>query len=242
MVAVLLRDCFRTVSPEQSRYSTGMGLSTVFTSPASRADSSSSRVIDRRWHGAGTGYAPRGCSLLAVLFVALGAAYAGAQPPEPAAYLDDLDEDPALIRTGEPIEERVREFLVPLGAIQKVRGVWRPDESERVSGQRLAYTWRVEEGFRAEEFVDMLDARLAEDPAAKVIFSCDARACGSSVQWANRIFRERVLYGRQESQRYRAYKLERDGREYRLLVYGSARTTDRQYVRAELLTREADDQ
>lgn len=173
---------------------------------------------------------------LVAAWLLLAASYALAQAPQqPLTYLEDLDADPALDRTDPPLEQRAREFLVPLGAIQKVRGVWAPDDSERVTGERVAYTWRVQEGFRAEEFVLALDARLEEDAGASAMFTCEARACGSSVQWANRIFQERMLYGRQESQRYRAWRIERGGSEYRLLVYGSARTTDRQYLRAELI-------
>ena len=80
-------------------------------------------------------------------------------------------------------------------------------------------------------------------------FACEARACGSSVQWANRIFGERLLYGTEVSQRYRAFRLRTpadDGEgtpigseegvaEARLLIYASARSSDRQYLRVELL-------
>ena len=219
-----------------------MGLSTELLPSASRDDRFSPRSFFERVRGTDAEAPGAIMPLLALLLIALVAGRSVAQPTEPAAYLERLDADPALMRTGEPIDEYVREFLVPLGAIQKIRGVWRPEKSERVTGQRLAYTWRVEEGFRAEEFVDALGERVAEDPDAAVVFSCDARACGSSVQWANRVFHERILYGTQESQRYRVYRLARGDSNYLLLVYGSARSSNRQYVRVELLAPGNDDQ
>jgi len=66
------------------------------------------------------------------------------------------------------------------------------------------------------------------------LFSCDGRACGQGVQWANRVFHQRELYGREDLQRYRVYSLEGDS-SYRLVVYGAERTLDRQYLHVDLL-------
>lgn len=149
----------------------------------------------------------------------------------------------------------VKKKLVPLGAMQKVRGVWAPEVSERVNGELSRATWRLADGFQSRELVDELDAVLASDPNVSLIFSCDARACGSSSQWANRIFGERLLYGVEASQRYRAYAVssategsgvENDSSaegdkqrgapmDYRLLVYGSSRGSSRQYLRVEVI-------
>jgi len=129
----------------------------------------------------------------------------------------------------------VADYLVPLGAIEKIRGVWSPRRSERLSGVLQSYTWRVLDGYTAAEMVEEFDELLAQSEAADQRFACDARACGSSVQWANRIFHQRLLYGTEVSQRYRVYDLENTGERYRLLIYGSARSTDRQYFHAEVL-------
>ena len=79
---------------------------------------------------------------------------------------------------------------------------------------------------------------LAELEAAvkggQLLFSCEGRSCGQGVQWANRVFGERVLYGRDDLQRYRVYA-PAEGDEYRLVLFSSARTADRQYLHAELL-------
>ena len=182
----------------------------------------------------------RGNALLGVL---LGAVLVNLAPARAAAqegaqvYLKWLQSAPYLhLVTAKP-EVPVSAYTVPLGAMRKIRGVWAPRRSERVSGLRRAYTWRVEDGFSVAEVIADLDRRLAEDTAAEIRFRCDARACGSSVQWANRIFGERLLYGTQASQRYRLLVFPTaKARQQRLLIYGSARSNERQYLRVELLT------
>ena len=156
----------------------------------------------------------------------------------PTRYLQLLDESLFLQRVEAPIDETVRNHLVALGAMQKVRGVWAPRQSERISGQRLAYTWKVEEGFTVRDALDELEAAVGGDDRLSTLYACEAVSCGSSVQWANRVFRERLLYGTQASQVYRAYTISGDAQPYRLLFYGAARTNERQYVRAELFVLE----
>ena len=76
--------------------------------------------------------------------------------------------------------------------------------------------------------------KVEGDDSATLLFSCQGRACGHGAQWANRVFRERVLYGREDLQRYAVYELEGSPK-YRLITYGAARTEDRQYLRVDLL-------
>jgi len=153
----------------------------------------------------------------------------------PSGYLAYLKDQFYLEVIDEPVDADVRYHLVPLGAVQKVYGKWSPRESQRVTGHREAYTWRITEGFTVNDVVADLDARLAADPGVTTLFSCGGISCGSSVQWANSIFNERLLYGTQDSQRYRAYAIREGENDYRLLIYGAARTVDRQYLHVELL-------
>ena len=123
---------------------------------------------------------------------------------------------------------------VPLGALKKVRGEWRFKDSERLSGLLIGYTWQILNGFTASQIMSGIQDELAADPTAEQLFNCVGRACGHSAQWANRVFRERVLYGREDMQRYSIYRLTGDT-EYCLLIYSAARTEDRQYLHMELL-------
>ncbi len=84
--------------------------------------------------------------------------------------------------------------------------------------------------FNAEELSEIIE----RDFANTLLFACESRACGPGVQWANRVFKQRLLYGQESQQRYRVYALDRQPG-YRLLIYNSARTMDRQYLHVELL-------
>lgn len=141
----------------------------------------------------------------------------------------------ALDRINSSGPQLARNHLIPLGAMQKLRGVWAPRDSERVSGTLLTRSWRVTEGFGALEVLGALEESLA-GASAQLLFACDARACGSSSQWASRIFSQRLLYGTEASQRYRCYSLSLDGEEYRILVYTAARTASRQYLHFEQIS------
>lgn len=124
---------------------------------------------------------------------------------------------------------------IGLGAIQKVRGKWQFKKSERQSGTLLSYTWQIVDGFTSAEVMETLLQKVDELESARLLFSCRGRACGHGAQWANRVFGERVLYGRQEMQIYAVYAIEGEPGQ-RLVTYAGARSADRQYLRVDLLT------
>ena len=157
----------------------------------------------------------------------------GVQAVEPEKMLDELDEYPHA-RLVETSTDQVIDHEIGLGAIQKIRGAWRFKESERVTGELLRHTWRIVDGFSSREVMDELIAAVREMEGTELLFSCDGRSCGRAVQWANRVFGQRLLYGREGDQGYRAFRLNWD-QEYRLVVYAAVRTADRQYLHVDLL-------
>jgi hypothetical protein len=132
-------------------------------------------------------------------------------------------------------ELEVIDHEVGLGAMQKVRGAWQFKNSERLNGLLSRYTWQIVDGFTSEEVMEGLVAALEGAEGSRLLFSCEGRACGQGVQWANRVFRQRVLYGREDLQRYRVFALEEAGVQYRVVVFSAARTADRQYLHVDLL-------
>ena len=124
---------------------------------------------------------------------------------------------------------------VGLGSLRKVAGSWRFKSSERLSGLLQRTTWQIVDGFTSSEVLSGLENRVAQLPDQALLFSCEGRACGSGSQWASRIFGQRILYGRDDQQRYRVYRISEGETEYRLVIYASARTSDRQYLHADLL-------
>ena len=85
----------------------------------------------------------------------------------------------------------------------------------------------------AQVLKELLDS-VAELEGASPRFTCKGRACGQGVQWANRVFREQVLYGREDLQQYQVYAVQ-GVPSYRLIAYSTRRTVDRQYLHVDLL-------
>jgi len=168
-----------------------------------------------------------------LVFVTILYGFAHGASPEPVALLERLDASPYTKQVAFSKQE-VFDHEIGLGAIQKVRGEWRFKHSERLSGTLLSYTWQILDGFdSAQVMEDFLDAVTMEE-GARLLFTCQGRACGQGVQWANRVFHERVLYGREDLQRYRVYAIEGE-QTHRLVAYSAKRTEDRQYLHVELL-------
>lgn len=156
-----------------------------------------------------------------------------AQVPDIEALLRQMDDYPHTRRI-DSAQREVIDHEVGLGALQKVRGEWRFKRSERLSGTLRSYTWLVDNGFSSAEVMRTLLASVEKIEGVTELFSCDGRACGRAVQWANRVFKQRVLFGREDLQRYSVYALQGEGAG-RLLVYSAERTADRQYLHVEWL-------
>jgi len=165
------------------------------------------------------------------LLIAFGTTRAAAIDVE--ALLDKLNNYPHA-RQISYSQTDVIDHEIGLGAMQKTRGEWRFKNSERLSGNLTSYTWQIVDGFTSAQLMKKLLDEVAQDEAASLLFACEGRACGNEAEWANRVFNERVLYGRADLQRYAVYGLKGDPA-YRLLAYSAARTEDRQYLRVELL-------
>lgn len=156
-----------------------------------------------------------------------------AAPPAPLALLEQLDAYPHARQIAFSQQE-VLDHEIGLGAIQKVRGEWRFKHSERLSGTLVSYTWQIVDGFTSAQVMEDLLDSVAKLEGASQVFACQGRACGQGAQWANRVFHEQVLYGREDFQRYRVYALQ-GAENYRLVAYSAARTEDRQYLHVDLV-------
>jgi hypothetical protein len=178
-----------------------------------------------------------GVAIFGFVFSALGAAGAAAQaeaqPESAQELLQQLNAFPHAQEL-EFSEGEVQDHEVGLGAMRKVGGAWTFKDSKRFSGLLTRYTWQIVDGFTSIEVMDDLVATINQKSEGELLFGCDGRACGPGVQWANRVFAQRVLYGRQELQRYRVYAIGDDPLNL-LLIYAGARTADRQYLHVELL-------
>jgi hypothetical protein len=172
-------------------------------------------------------------STIASALLVVCASTASAAQGGPELLLRQLDESVQLRQIAFSSEEVV-DYEIGLGAVQKFRGEWRFKHSERLSGTLLSYTWQVGNGYSAAEVMAQLLESVALIDGATSLFACDGRACGRAAQWANGVFKERVLYGREDDQQYRVFAFEGE-QAARLIAYSAERTADRQYLHVELL-------
>ena len=128
------------------------------------------------------------------------------------------------------------DYQLGLGALQKIGGRWRHKHEQRVQGQLARYTWEISEGYMAEEALAWLQQQLT---SAQLLYQCVGRSCGSSAQWANRVFQQRVLYGHDERQHYAVLRLEKEGVTYSLVLYAVDRANRRHYVHLDVLRHNA---
>lgn len=156
-----------------------------------------------------------------------------AEVPGIKALLQQMDDYPHTKQIAFA-QRQVIDHEIGLGALQKVRGEWRFKRSERLSGTLDSYTWLIDNGFNSAEVMTKLLISVKNIEGAQELFSCDGRACGRAVQWANRVFDQRVLFGREDLQRYSVFALPGEAAG-RLLVYSAERTADRQYLHVEWL-------
>jgi len=172
--------------------------------------------------------------LLYLLVLMLPAIVVSAEKPAVASLLSVTDSSPHTSQI-DTSQRAVVDHEVGLGAIRKVRGFWQYKDSAGCNGLLSRYTWQVSDGFSAVEVLSELEQGLLALEGAELLFACEGRACGHANQWANRVFGQRLLYGKSDEQRYRVIAVEDAAGTARVLLYSSARTADRQYLHADYL-------
>lgn len=93
-----------------------------------------------------------------------------------------------------------------LGALEKVNGRLSIERQQRLSGQLSRISYQLPDGVSVDEVYSFFAQQL-EQISAENLFSCVGRSCGSSNEWANRIFQYFKLYGVERTQRYGAWSL-----------------------------------
>lgn len=91
--------------------------------------------------------------------------------------------------------------LVLFSAVREVNDEIRSESMARLPVKGSGRLWAIDrDAARDEARAHYRDELQSLD--ARVLFECDGRACGRSNVWANRIFGESKLYGRDENQDY----------------------------------------
>ncbi|WP_415895933.1 DUF4892 domain-containing protein [Neptuniibacter sp. PT34_22] len=122
------------------------------------------------------------------------------------------------------------DYRFVLGGLEKIDGVIAPEKEERLSGKLYQLTYRIPQNHSSEEVFSFFAAQLQEQGATEQ-FNCQGRACGSSNQWANTIFKYSRLYGLDTTQRVATFK--NDQRYFAL--YSVQRGNKKVYLRLDVL-------
>ncbi len=124
-----------------------------------------------------------------------------------------------------------------LGALEKVNGVLSTEQEQRLPGLLTRISYRIPPGVTAQQAFAYVQAQL-EAGNAQLKFQCQGRACGSSNEWANKIFGYAKLYGVERSQSYAAWQLNNT----MVSLYSVQRGNKRVYLHLDLLEQKAPDQ
>ena len=134
------------------------------------------------------------------------------------------------------VAESSPDFRWALGALEKVDGVVTAEAEQRLKGDLVRISYRLPAGVTPNEAYQHIRDQLATKGAVQK-FACEGRACGSSNQWANRVFGYSKLYGVERSQLYSAWQLGNTA----VALYAVQRGNKRVYLHLDLLELEAVD-
>lgn len=126
------------------------------------------------------------------------------------------------------------DYLLALDSPKTVNGLMEIDYSERFAGKLTRITYRASDGEPSELVFNHFRNQLMA-LSHELLFECHGRECGSSNQWANRIFGLSKLYGPQRYQHYLAAKISTDDGPLLMALYSIQRGNKRVYTQLDLL-------
>lgn len=154
-----------------------------------------------------------------------GVANASVVPPKP--FSESVEEDRVSISSPGR--------LVLFSPVREVNNAIRSASKARLPVKGVGILYQILEGANREEardhYLNELQAR-----GAQVLFECSGRGCGRSNVWANQVFEQSTLYGRDANQDYLiAGSVDENGKPSLTLVYTVTRANQREYVWVEQL-------
>ncbi|WP_228260770.1 DUF4892 domain-containing protein [Marinobacter orientalis] len=163
---------------------------------------------------------------LAMLFMGW-AGFVSAQMPPPEAFSEaELEEEITIDSPG---------HLVLFSPVREVNNEIRSASMARLPVKGVGQLYEVQRGANREEARDHY-LRELQARGAQVLFECSGRGCGRSNVWANQIFDQSELYGRDSNQDYLVGgSIDENGQPWLTLVYTVTRGNNREYVWVEHL-------
>ncbi len=165
-----------------------------------------------------------------VMCLAMFLGWAGvvsAQMPPPEPFPDsELDKEVTIASPG---------HLVLFSPVREVNNQIRSATMARLPVKGVGQLYQIQRGANREEARDHY-LRELQTRGAQILFECTGRGCGRSNVWANQIFNQSKLYGRDSNQDYVvAGSIDENGQPWLTLVYTVTRGNQREYVWVEQL-------
>lgn len=129
-------------------------------------------------------------------------------------------------------DDAASEYQIMTGRVSDSGSSFRAEGMVSVSGDRQLRVYEIPRRHSEDEiFVHFLSEVTRQN--GQLLFQCEARNCGRSNNWANQVFDNRILYGRDRDQRYLAARITQGGESYLVDVYVVRRGNQRLYARVE---------
>ncbi|MFT4886299.1 MAG: outer membrane protein OmpA-like peptidoglycan-associated protein [Pseudohongiellaceae bacterium] len=96
---------------------------------------------------------------------------------------------------------------IALGVVQRAA----PESMRRVAGALTKTLYEIPQTYSGDD-VFLFFQTLFNEKSFERLFGCSGRSCGSSNDWANYVFKNRILYGPVQNQFYLAYQESEDSR------------------------------
>ncbi|MGM0767519.1 MAG: DUF4892 domain-containing protein [Pseudomonadota bacterium] len=120
--------------------------------------------------------------------------------------------------------------LVLFSPVREVNNQIRSEKMARIPVNGVGQLYQIRRDSSRQDAREHYQ-RILQGRGAQVLFECSGRACGRSNVWANQIFDQATLYGRDADQDYMvAAVTDGEGNTWLTLVYTVTRGNQRQYV------------
>lgn len=126
------------------------------------------------------------------------------------------------------------QYLLAVGRIQNKNGISAPEHWLQLpQGYLTTETFRVTSSKDTAKIFQHYRSQL-QQAGKKIIFECSSRECGTSIDWANQVFKLSTLYGVDRKQHYIAAQRQQGNLTEYAAIYVTERGTGRIYVHTEI--------
>jgi len=129
----------------------------------------------------------------------------------------------------EKIQKRkgeAHQFL--LSTPKRISNTLNIEDAVFLAGERTDLLLKIDQLGSSQQAFYFYQALLLKQ--GEILYQCEQRACGSSNYWANKIFNESKLYGRDSEQYYLAGRLNSEEKSYFLSIYVVKNGRKQQYI------------